>query len=272
MPSPLPLPLTRAPTYRGPAVGGLLYALGSVFPFATATITLAAAMIAAFLIRYRGAATEVREPISMKVLTAGFSFTRSRPVVLGAIALDACVGLLANVVILLPIFAKDILHVGPWGLGLLRSAPAVGAMLMAMWLAQNDFVKRHAGIRILASVAIFGLATVAFGLSQSFILSLIALAIVGAADMVSVVIRHTLIQGDTPDELRGRVSAVNSLFVTSSSELGRFRAGMIAGLFGPVAAVVIGGASALVMTALWPVIFRDLKNRDHLVEDDAKKA
>ncbi|MFM1813495.1 MAG: hypothetical protein RLZ98_190 [Pseudomonadota bacterium] len=262
----------QAATIAGPALGGILYLFGSLFPFTTATVTLAAAMVAAFLVRFRDIPQKASEPVSFKVLAAGFTFMRSKPVVLAAISLDAFVGLLSNVVILLPIYAKDILHVGPVGHGFLRTAPAVGALLMAMWLANNQFVKRQSGAKMLISVGVFGVATLVFGFSYSFYLSLLALAIVGASDMVSVVIRHTLIQADTPNELRGRVSSVNSLFTSASSELGRARAGLLAGLFGPVASVAIGGIAALAITALWPVLFKDLWRRDHLVEEDTQPA
>ncbi len=250
----------------GPAIGGLLYAVSAELPFIVASATLALTTIVALLVRYRGVPQKKREPVSLKILTAGFSFMSNRQVILGAITLDALVGLLANINILLPIFAKDILQVGPEGLGILRSAPAVGALLMAAWLANNQFANRRAGIKLFISVAVFGVATVLFGVSESFVFSLLALMVVGAADMISVVIRHTLIQGDTPDELRGRVSSVNSLFTSASSELGRFRAGVVAGFLGAVPAAVIGGAAAIAITVIWPVVFRELRLRDHLLD------
>jgi hypothetical protein len=223
------------------------------------------------LIRRRQASESAKVLRTLGSLLAGFAFAWRKRVVIGAVSLDSAVVFLGGVVWLLPIFAKDILHVGPVGLGLLRAAPAVGALAMAMWLTHNQFVERNAGTKLFAAIAVFGLAIAAFGVSQSFVLSILLLVVVGAADMVSVVIRHTMVQAETPDGLRGRVSAVNSLFITSASELGQLRAGMMAGLIGAVPTVVIGGLAAAGLYLVWPRLFPGLARRDHLVEPDGAR-
>jgi hypothetical protein len=174
--------------------------------------------------------------------------------------------LLGGVVALLPIYAKDILQVGPWGLGLLRAAPALGALAMSLWLTRWP-LRQRVGSRLLQAVAVYGAAMAVFGLSSHFGLSLVALAITGAADMVSVVIRQTLVQLETPDTMRGRVSAVNSLFIGASNQLGEFRAGAMAAVVGPVASAVIGSLGVLAVAALWPRWFPALARRDRLLPD-----
>ncbi len=250
----------------GPAIGGLVYAIDPRAAFMLAAALYASSAFAALAIKHRSVSGSGKAPLSLSSLLAGFDFTWRKPVVLGAVSLDAMVVLFGGVVLLLPIFAKDILQVGPLGLGLLRAGPAIGAVLMAAWLANNDYVKRNAGPKLFRTVAMFGAATVLFGFSQSFWLSLACLIVVGASDMVSVVIRHTMVQTETPDVLRGRVSAVNSLFITTSAELSQFRAGAIAGLLGAVPAVIIGGLAAVGLALVWPRLFPDLADRDHLVE------
>jgi MFS family permease len=252
----------------GPALGGILFAIDPRLPFAAAALLYGLSSAATLLIAPRQAAVSGKEPVTAKSLLAGFDFALRKPVVFGAVALDAAVVMLGGVVLLLPIFAKDILEVGAVGLGFLRAAPAVGAMLMALWLANNDYVKRGTGRKLFATITVYGVATVLFGFSTSFVLSIVCLLVVGASDMVSVVIRHTMVQAETPDELRGRVAAVNSLFISSASELSQFRAGSIAGLIGAVPAVVIGGACAIGLSFLWPRLFPDLARRDHLVEPE----
>lgn len=250
----------------GPALGGILYAVDARLPFAAAAMLFGWAAIAALGIRHRSAPAPGKMPMTVRSLLAGFEFALSKPVVFGAVALDAAVVMLGGVVVLLPIFAKDILGVGAVGLGFLRAAPAAGAVLMALWLSRNDFVKRGTGRKLFTTVAIYGIATALFGWSTSFALSLALLVVVGASDMVSVVIRHTMVQAETPDELRGRVAAVNSLFLSSSSELSQTRAGAMAGLLGAGPAVVIGGLMAASLAILWPRLFPGLAARDHLVE------
>ena len=183
---------------------------------------------------------------------------------LGAISLDLFAVLLGGATALLPMYAKDVLVTGPWGLGMLRAAPALGALVVGLVLAHRPLA-RHVGRRMFVSVAIYGVAIVVFGLSRDFALSMVALAISGGADMVSVVIRQTLVQLDTPDDMRGRVSAVNAVFIGASNELGEFRAGTIAEWLGPIGATVVGGAGALVIAGLWMRAFPALARRDRLV-------
>jgi MFS family permease len=250
-------------TISGPAFGGILYALGPAYVFATAAASFAVAAVLIGLIRPQ-AVTARREKVTWETLSAGLSFIRSRPMIFGAISLDLVAVLLGGATALLPIFAQDILGVGPLGMGLLRSAPAVGALGVAVWLAHRP-LERHAGRRMLQSVAVYGVATVAFGLSTSFVLSLACLAVIGAADMVSVVIRQTLVQSDTPDALRGRVAAVNTVFIGASNELGEFESGTLAALIGAVPAVVFGGAATIAVAGFWTRLFPALARRDRLV-------
>jgi MFS family permease len=195
---------------------------------------------------------------------AGVTFLRTQPVMLGAISLDLFAVLLGGATALLPMFAKDILHTGPWGLGLLRSAPAIGALTISLWLARRPPARR-VGRLLMGYVALFGACMLVFALSTSFWLSLVALAVSGAADMVSVVIRQTLVQLETPDAMRGRVSAVNSLFIGASNQLGEFESGATAAALGPVGSVVLGGAGVLLVAALWPRLFPALARRDTLL-------
>jgi MFS family permease len=194
---------------------------------------------------------------------AGVHFVRHRPVVLGAISLDLFAVLLGGATALLPIFARDILHTGPWGLGLLRASPAAGAFTLSLLLTRWP-IRRHAGRVLLGAVALYGVATLAFGVSTSFVLSMAALVVAGAADMVSIVIRQSLVQLDTPDDMRGRVSAVNSVFIGASNQLGEFESGATAALFGPVGSVLLGGVGTLLVAGLWTKLFRPLAQRDHL--------
>jgi len=255
----------------GPALGGILYAIEPGLAFGTAATLYVASAFGVLLIRSKQTISLSKVERTLGSLLAGFAFAWRKRVVLGAVTLDSAVVFLGGVVWLLPIFAKDIFHVGPEGLGVLRAAPAIGALSMAMWLTHNRFVHRDTGTKLFAAIAVFGLAIAAFGVSQSFVLSILLLVVVGAADMVSVVIRHTMVQAETPDGLRGRVSAVNSLFITSASELGQLRAGVMAGLIGAVPTVVIGGLAAAGLYLLWPRLFPELARRDHLVEPDGAK-
>jgi MFS family permease len=200
---------------------------------------------------------------SLRRVTAGIRFIRSKPILLGAISLDLFAVLLGGATALLPIYARDILRVGPGGLGLLRSAPAIGAALTGMLLGRVP-LRRSTGLAMFACIAIFGVATIVFGLSTDFTESVVALAALGASDMVSVYVRITLIQLATPDEMRGRVSAVNSLFIGASNELGEFESGVTAAWFGTVPSVVIGGAGTILVVALWMILFPGLRNLDRL--------
>jgi len=252
-------------TVIGPALGGLLYAFGAPVVFATATVCYAITLVLYTFVRTRSA-TRAREPMSRETLLAGLRFIRSRPVILGAISLDLFAVLLGGATALLPIFARDILHVGPSGLGLLRSMPAAGAVVMALWLARRP-VDRNAGRTMFIAVGVFGLATIGFGLSANMALSLGCLFVLGASDMISVLIRQTLVQIDTPDAMRGRVAAVNALFIGASNELGEFESGAVAALIGPVASVILGGAGSIVVASLWTRLFPPLWRRDRLIAE-----
>jgi MFS family permease len=203
------------------------------------------------------------EPVTLASVSAGLTFVWRSKLLLGAVSLDLFAVLLGGATALLPMFAKDILQVGPWGLGLLRAAPAVGALLMSLVLTRWS-IERGVGHKLLAAVAVYGLCMLAFGLSTSFVLSLLVLAISGAADMVSVVIRMTLVQLETPDEMRGRVSAVNSIFIGASNQLGEFESGATAAWLGPVGSVVLGGVGTLLVAAAWLRLFPALAHRDRM--------
>lgn len=259
---------TQAAVIGGPALGGLLFVGGAAVVYALCALLFAVATALALALRYQHTAAP-KAPVSLGTLLAGVRFIRERPVVLGAISLDLFAVLLGGATALLPIFAKDVLHVGPWGLGLLRAAPAVGALLMSVAMTRWP-IERRAGPRMLGAVAVFGVATLVFGLSSSFWLSLAALAVSGGADMVSVVIRQSLVQLDTPDAMRGRVSAVNSIFIGASNQLGEFESGATAAWLGPVGAVVLGGLGTLAVAALWVRCFPSLATRDRLVSPAAQ--
>jgi MFS family permease len=248
----------------GPVLGGFLYAFGAAVAYAVclAFLIVSTAYVASI---ERVAPSGDGTPVSAASLFAGFAFIWRRKQVLGAISLDLFAVLLGGATALLPIYAADILVTGPFGLGMLRAAPAVGALAVGLVLAQKP-LERHVGRRMFVSVAIYGVAIVVFGLSRDFTLSLVALAISGGADMVSVVVRQTLVQLDTPDDMRGRVSAVNGVFIGASNELGEFRAGTMASWIGPIAATVIGGAGTLVVAALWMRGFPALARRDRLLD------
>lgn len=248
-------------TIAGPALGGLLYYLGPGIAFGTATAALLACVLLFAAIRRRP--QPPGSPASWDTLLAGVRFIRSRPAIFGAISLDLFAVLLGGATALLPVYARDILDVGPGGLGLLRSMPAAGALGMALWLAVRP-LQRHSGRRMFQAVALFGLFTIAFGLSTNLWLSAACLVGLGAADMVSVYIRQTLVQWDTPDAMRGRVAAVNSVFIGASNELGQFESGTVAALIGTVPAVVVGGLGTIAVVALWRRWFPELRDRDRL--------
>ena len=205
----------------------------------------------------------MREPINISSVLAGLRYIWQRKVVLGSISLDLFAMLLGGAVALLPVYAREILHTGPWGLGLLRTAPAVGAAAMAVLLAYRP-LKRRVGATMLWCVSGFGVFTIVFGISRSLIVSLLALVLVGATDMVSVVIRATLVQLLTPDQMRGRVNAVDMMFIGASNQLGEFESGATAHLFGTVPAVILGGVGTLIVTAIWAWGFPELRRADKL--------
>jgi MFS family permease len=246
----------------GPALGGFVYALGAPWAYGLCVAFLAAAFVCALSIHH--VAIKSKEPATFAAMFAGFGFIFRKPVVLGAISLDLFAVVLGGATALLPIYAKDILHTGPWGLGLLRAAPAVGALVLAALIARHP-IERHVGHRLLIAVAIYGAAILVFAFSRDFVLSMTALAVSGAADMVSVVVRQTLVQIETPDEMRGRVSAVNATFISTSNQLGEFRAGATAAWLGPIGSVVLGGVGTLIVVILWWRLFPQLARRDRLV-------
>lgn len=255
-------------TILGPALGGVLYAVNPLLVYGLcATLFVAAGMLVALIPFLRAAGR--REPFSLNVLFGGLGFIRRHPLVLGACALDMFAVLLGGATALLPIFAKDVFATGPLGLGLMRAAPAFGALSMSMALMRWP-VSRHVGRKMYIAVAIFGTATVVFGLSTSFELSLVALVVLGASDNVSVVIRQTLVQLQTPDEMRGRVYAVNSLFVGTSNQLGEFESGMVAHWFGATASVAIGGIGTLLVVLVWTRLFPGLLRVDRFDEATAQ--
>jgi MFS family permease len=258
----------------GPALGGLLFTL-PLARFVTDTRLAGAGIVYVFNLGALGwfmilvATLHVRpgrmerRAASMQVVLAGFRYVASHSMLLGSFSLDLFVVLLGGAVALMPIFAHEVLHTGPTGLGMLRAAPAVGALAMSLVLARFP-LRRRAGIKLFVSVAVFGAATIVFGLSHSLWLSLSALAILGAADMISVIIRGSLLQLATPPEMRGRVSAVNSLFIGASNELGEFESGLTAHWWGAVRATIIGGIGALAVAGLWAAWFPSLRRADEL--------
>jgi MFS family permease len=249
-------------TITGPALGGLAYA---VAPSAAYGIMAVFALFAAAcmgFIRLSQPAV-VRDAATPDDLFAGVRFVRNNPAILGTISLDLFAVLLGGVAALFPIFARDILETGPVGLGILRAAPAVGGLLMTIFLARHP-INHHVGLRMFQSVIIFGVATVVFSLSQWMWLSVLSLVILGAADIVSVVIRFSLVQLATPDEMRGRVGAVNFLFINASNQLGQFESGVTAALFGTVPAAVIGGVGTILIALLWMKLFPTLRHVEKL--------
>ena len=249
----------QAATILGPSLGGLLYAAfrGPSAVYAAAMLTAVGALISTFRIKTRPQVRR-REPMTLKTVFAGLHFIWREKLILGAISLDLFAVLLGGAVALLPVYAREILHTGPWGLGLLRTAPGVGAAVMAVALAHRP-LRGRAGPTLLWSVAGFGICTILFGVSTSLVLSLISLICLGAADMVSVIIRATLVQLRTPDEMRGRVMAVDMVFIGTSNELGQFESGLTAQWFGTVPAVLLGGVGTLVVIALWAWRFPELR-------------
>ena len=245
----------------GPALGGFLYLNGALTVYSVCAVLFTLSMMLTLWVHYVHVVRH--NSLSWVSLFAGVAFVWERKVLLGAISLDLFAVLLGGATALLPIFARDILYVGPDGLGLLRSAPAVGALCMSVVITRWP-IERQMGYKLLAAVAVFGLASVVFGLSDHFLLSLAALAATGAADNISVVTRLTLMQLETPDEMRGRVAAVNGVFIGASNELGEFESGLTAALWGPVASVVLGGMGTLLIAISWFKLFPALARRDKL--------
>ncbi|MGA2547428.1 MAG: MFS transporter [Rectinemataceae bacterium] len=252
-------------TIVGPALGGFLYALSPTSVFAVAAVLFLGSSVLISLIKIEKIPPK-RERATLQSLFAGISFIRGRQIILGAISLDLFAVLLGGATALLPIYAKDILSTGSWGLGLLRAAPALGALSMSLFLARRP-LRRRVGRTMFCAVAVFGLATILFAVSRSFLLSLGALIVLGASDVISVVVRSSLVQLRTPDEMRGRVSAVNSMFIGTSNQLGEFESGLTASWFGTVPAVLIGGLGTLAVVALWVRLFPELARADTLGQE-----
>lgn len=267
--------------FAGPALGGLLYTLplarwwpgtrlqgaGIVYAFMLVTLVMFLALVGSLKVRL---GRMEHRAASMEVVLAGFKYVWGRSLLLGAISLDLFAVLLGGAVALMPIFASDILHTGPQGLGLLRAAPAVGALTMSLVMARFP-ISRQAGKRMFVAVAIFGMATLVFGLSKNLWLSLGALAISGAADMISVIIRGSLLQLATPAEMRGRVSAVSALFIGASNELGEFESGLTAQWWGAVRATVIGGVASVAVAGAWAGLFPELRRADRMTSDELRR-
>src|SRR6202041_3247084 len=255
----------QASTILGPSIGGLVYAAfhGPSAVYATAVASTGIAIVCTTLIRPNVVA-RVREPISLSTVLAGLRYIKQEKLILGAISLDLFAVLLGGAVALLPVYAREILHPGPWGLGLLRTAPGVGAAVMAVALAHRP-LRGRSGLTLLWSVAGFGVFTIIFGVSRSLVLSLVALFLLGASDMISVIIRATLVQLGTPDAMRGRVTAVDMIFIGASNEFGQFESGLTAQWFGTVPAVVLGGIGTLVVIAIWAWRFPELRNAGELL-------
>jgi MFS family permease len=255
----------QAATIIGPSFGGILYALfrGPSVVYAVATLTAIGGLISTFRIKPEAKARP-REPMTFRTASAGLRYIWREKLILGAISLDLFAVLLGGAVALLPVYAREILHTGPWGLGLLRTAPGVGAAVMAVALAHRP-LRGRSGLTLLWSVAGFGVFTIIFGVSRSLVLSLVALFLLGASDMISVIIRATLVQLGTPDAMRGRVTAVDMIFIGASNEFGQFESGLTAQWFGTVPAVVLGGIGTLVVIAIWAWRFPELRNAGELL-------
>lgn len=246
----------------GPALGGVLVAISPAVSYSATCGLYALALLTAFLIR-ANTQPQVQPGSRWTLMKEGLSYVWTNKIVLGAISLDLFAVILGGATALLPVFARDVLHAGPEGFGILRASPALGATAVALWLAANP-IRSNAGAIMFTGVAIFSIATIVFGLSQLFWLSVVALAILGGADMLSVYVRQTLVQLVTPDPMRGRVAAVSSLFIGASNELGEFRTGIAARFLGAVGAAVTGGVLALLVTGLWAKLFPSLRKADRL--------
>ena len=251
----------------GPSFGGLLYMLSPAGVYATCTLVFIAASALISLVHVT-ARNEPRKPVSLATMFAGFRYIRGHPILLGAISLDLFAVLLGGVTALLPIYARDVLEAGPWALGVLRSAPAVGALATSLILARRA-IGGGAGHIMFAAVGVFGLASLAFGLSTSVVLSFLALMVYGASDAISVVIRQSLVQMRTPHDMLGRVLAVNSMFTGSSGSLGEFRAGAVAAALGAVPSALIGGLGTIAVMLIWMWAFPQLRRADRLAPDES---
>ncbi|MGZ3184766.1 MAG: MFS transporter [Telluria sp.] len=254
----------------GPVLGGLLYIFGPAAVYATSSVLLVLAVVLMGITKSAPQAMN-KNPVSWHTLLEGLRFVWSRPIVLGAISLDLFAVLFGGATALLPAYAHDVLHAGPTGLGLLRTAPGAGAALCSVALAFFP-IRRRVGVWMFGGVAVFGGATLVLGWTANFTVAIVSLAILGAGDMISVYVRHLLVQYETPDEIRGRVSAVNSVFIGASNELGEFESGLTAGWFGLVRAILLGGAATLAVTGIWSMLFPVLSRMDRFPHHDKEEA
>jgi MFS family permease len=243
----------------GPALGGLLFAIGARANYLTCAVLFCVSAVMYALVRYDHVPPP-REPVTAETLLAGLRFVWSNPLLLGSISLDLFAVLFGGATALLPVYAKEILHVGPQGLGMLRSAPAVGALCVGLVLSRRA-IGSGIGKKLLIAVAVYGICIATFGLSRSFPASLVLLAIAGGADTVSVIVRQTLVQIETPNRMRGRVAAVNTLFIGASNQLGEFESGATASAFGAIGAVVFGGCASILVSVAWSRLFKPLARR-----------
>jgi MFS family permease len=254
----------------GPVLGGLLYIYGPAVVYASSSVLLVLAVILMGITKSAPQAMN-KNPVSWHTLLEGLRFVWSRPIVLGAISLDLFAVLFGGATALLPAYAHDVLQAGPTGLGLLRTAPGAGAALCSVALAFWP-IRRRVGFWMFAGVGVFGIATLVLGWTSNFTVALVSLAILGAGDMISVYVRHLLVQYETPDEIRGRVSAVNSVFIGASNELGEFESGLTAGWLGLVRAILLGGAATLGVTGIWSILFPVLSNMDRFPHHEKEEA
>ncbi|MGF6807408.1 MFS family permease [Paraburkholderia sp. Clong3] len=254
----------------GPALGGLLYGIGPGAAYLACTLTFAAAAASVWSIPLQMKPAS-RAPVTLESIFSGIAFIRREPVILGALSLDLFAVLFGGATALLPIFARDVLHAGPLGLGLLRSGTAIGALAGTIWLAHFP-LRNRPGAAMFGGVIAFGIATIVFGLSHQFLVSLFALMVLGASDTISVVVRLSLVQLRTPDEMLGRVSAVNSLFIGTSNQLGEFESGLTAGWWGAQPAVLVGGVATIAIALLWMRFFPELRHTRTLEREEALAA
>ena len=249
----------------GPSIGGLLLGFGSLLVYFVAAVALMLSALFTYIVKVKQVRNRKGATVSLRSFFSGLEFVRSKPIIFGAISLDLFVVLLGGATALMPIFAQDILQAGPWGLGLLRAAPAVGAIIVSAVLAFYP-LEKSVGKTLFGAIAVYGVATMVFALSSNLALSLLALMVIGGSDVISMVIRSSLVQLQTPDELRGRVNAVNSLFTGTSFQLGEFESGVLAGFVGAVPAVLIGGIGSILVAGLWMVMFPSIRKLESLTK------
>ena len=249
----------------GPSIGGLLLGFGASLVYFVAAVALMLSALFTYIVKVKQVKNRKGATVSLRSFFSGLEYVRSKPIIFGAISLDLFVVLLGGATALMPIFAQDILQTGPWGLGLLRAAPAVGAIIVSAVLAFYP-LEKSVGKTLFGAIAVYGVATMVFALSSNLALSLLALMVIGGSDVISMVIRSSLVQLQTPDELRGRVNAVNSLFTGTSFQLGEFESGVLAGFVGAVPAVVIGGIGSILVAGLWMVMFPSIRKLESLTK------